>query len=175
MREARQIAGPSSKEPAGVRTLLFCNADCVSQDRVENPAAVAPRSRRGSVNPEELRVSSFVCVFAPAGQKILHHRSDVLETVVLINPSDEAVSTEVSTRLCGVLGGALHSGAETQQIRGAGEVAGGQGERRSGSRDVPYPQSVAGSLHWYHPRLPLPMRTKRKTLARTGVFVEAMG
>ncbi|XP_067838851.1 microtubule-associated protein 1B [Heptranchias perlo] len=29
------------------------------------------------------------------GQKILHHRSDVLETVVLINPSDEAVSTEV--------------------------------------------------------------------------------
>ncbi|KFV59083.1 Microtubule-associated protein 1B, partial [Gavia stellata] len=29
------------------------------------------------------------------GQKILHHRSEVLETVVLINPSDEAVSTEV--------------------------------------------------------------------------------
>ncbi|KAJ7424567.1 Microtubule-associated protein 1B [Pitangus sulphuratus] len=29
------------------------------------------------------------------GQKILHHRSDILETVVLINPSDEAVSTEV--------------------------------------------------------------------------------
>lgn len=40
MREARQIAGPSSEEPAGVRTLLFCDADCVSQDRVENPAAV---------------------------------------------------------------------------------------------------------------------------------------
>lgn len=34
--------------------------------------------------------------FVPSGQKILHHRSDVLETVVLINPSDEAVSTEVS-------------------------------------------------------------------------------
>lgn len=33
-----------------------------------------------------------------AGQKILHHRSDVLETVVLINPSDEAVSTEVSQK-----------------------------------------------------------------------------
>ncbi|XP_066515935.1 microtubule-associated protein 1B [Hoplias malabaricus] len=29
------------------------------------------------------------------GQKILHHKSSVLETVVLINPSDEAVSTEV--------------------------------------------------------------------------------
>lgn len=35
---------------------------------------------------------------ALAGQKILHHRSDVLETVVLINPSDEAVSTEVSQK-----------------------------------------------------------------------------
>ncbi|CAJ1070208.1 microtubule-associated protein 1B [Xyrichtys novacula] len=29
------------------------------------------------------------------GQRILHHKSSVLETVVLINPSDEAVSTEV--------------------------------------------------------------------------------
>ncbi|KAI1900282.1 hypothetical protein AGOR_G00048380 [Albula goreensis] len=29
------------------------------------------------------------------GQKILHHKSNVLETVVLINPSDKAVSTEV--------------------------------------------------------------------------------
>ncbi|XP_058843912.1 microtubule-associated protein 1B-like isoform X2 [Acipenser ruthenus] len=29
------------------------------------------------------------------GQKILHHKSNVLETVVLMNPSDEAVSTEV--------------------------------------------------------------------------------
>ncbi|XP_070780703.1 microtubule-associated protein 1B [Enoplosus armatus] len=28
------------------------------------------------------------------GQRILHHKSNVLETVVLINPSDEAVSTE---------------------------------------------------------------------------------
>lgn len=40
---------------------------------------------------------SFV-LSALAGQKILHHRSDVLETVVLINPSDEAVSTEVSRK-----------------------------------------------------------------------------
>ncbi|XP_061603930.1 LOW QUALITY PROTEIN: microtubule-associated protein 1B [Phyllopteryx taeniolatus] len=29
------------------------------------------------------------------GQRILHHKSNVLETVVLINPSDETVSTEV--------------------------------------------------------------------------------
>lgn len=42
----------------------------------------------------EFNISFFLS--ALAGQKILHHRSDVLETVVLINPSDEAVSTEVS-------------------------------------------------------------------------------
>ncbi|KAM7320954.1 hypothetical protein ACRRTK_020207 [Alexandromys fortis] len=35
------------------------------------------------------------CTLEAVRQKILHHRSDVLETVVLINPSDEAVSTEV--------------------------------------------------------------------------------
>uniref|UniRef100_A0A672HKK7 Microtubule-associated protein 1B n=1 Tax=Salarias fasciatus TaxID=181472 RepID=A0A672HKK7_SALFA len=29
------------------------------------------------------------------GQRILHHKSNILETVVLINPSDDAVSTEV--------------------------------------------------------------------------------
>ncbi|KAM6230781.1 microtubule-associated protein 1B [Porphyrio hochstetteri] len=45
----------------------------------------------------KLFVSRHSARFSPEvrGQKILHHRSDVLETVVLINPSDEAVSTEV--------------------------------------------------------------------------------
>ncbi|XP_064258592.1 microtubule-associated protein 1B-like isoform X2 [Passer domesticus] len=45
----------------------------------------------------KLFVSRHSARFSPAiqGQKILHHRSDVLETVVLINPSNEAVSTEV--------------------------------------------------------------------------------
>ncbi|XP_064900800.1 microtubule-associated protein 1B-like [Columba livia] len=45
----------------------------------------------------KLFVSRHSARFCPEiqGQKILHHRSDVLETVVLINPSDEAVSTEV--------------------------------------------------------------------------------
>ncbi|XP_053557415.1 microtubule-associated protein 1B [Bombina bombina] len=45
----------------------------------------------------KLFVSRHSARFSPAarGQKILHHRSDVLETVVLINPSDDAVSTEV--------------------------------------------------------------------------------
>lgn len=78
---------------------------------VENPGAL---SSNASAAPEaggvvlirrKLTVSS-VCVSVPAGQKILHHRSDVLETVVLINPSDEAVSTEVSMWICG----ASHSG-----------------------------------------------------------------
>uniref|UniRef100_A0A8C3GIG3 Microtubule associated protein 1B n=1 Tax=Cairina moschata TaxID=8855 RepID=A0A8C3GIG3_CAIMO len=45
----------------------------------------------------KLFVSRHSARFSPdvRGQKILHHRSDILETVVLINPSDEAVSTEV--------------------------------------------------------------------------------
>ncbi|XP_043919867.1 microtubule-associated protein 1B [Protopterus annectens] len=45
----------------------------------------------------KLFVSRHSARFSPdvRGQKILHHRSDVLETVVLINPSSEAVSTEV--------------------------------------------------------------------------------
>ncbi|KAM7077853.1 microtubule-associated protein 1B-like [Ciconia maguari] len=45
----------------------------------------------------KLFVSRHSARFSPEirGQKILHHRSDVLETVVLINPSDDAVSTEV--------------------------------------------------------------------------------
>ncbi|XP_074932939.1 microtubule-associated protein 1B-like [Phalacrocorax aristotelis] len=45
----------------------------------------------------KLFVSRHSARFSPdnRGQKILHHRSDVLETVVLINPSDEAVSIEV--------------------------------------------------------------------------------
>ncbi|XP_006627230.2 microtubule-associated protein 1B [Lepisosteus oculatus] len=45
----------------------------------------------------KLFVSRHSARFSPdvRGQKILHHKSNVLETVVLINPSDDAVSTEV--------------------------------------------------------------------------------
>ncbi|KAL4617551.1 hypothetical protein GN956_G21235 [Arapaima gigas] len=45
----------------------------------------------------KLFVSRHSARFSPdvRGQKILHHKSSVLETVVLINPSHEAVSTEV--------------------------------------------------------------------------------
>lgn len=42
----------------------------------------------------------IVIIFCLAGQRILHHKSNVLETVVLINPSDEAVSTEVNRASC---------------------------------------------------------------------------
>uniref|UniRef100_A0A8C9U668 Microtubule-associated protein 1B n=1 Tax=Serinus canaria TaxID=9135 RepID=A0A8C9U668_SERCA len=42
-----------------------------------------------------VKFNVFFFLSVLAGQKILHHRSNVLETVVLINPSDEAVSTEV--------------------------------------------------------------------------------
>lgn len=34
-------------------------------------------------------------VFFP-GQRTLHHRSDVLETVVLVNPSEDSVVSEVN-------------------------------------------------------------------------------
>lgn len=34
-------------------------------------------------------------VLAPVGQRTLHHKSDVLETVVLVNPSEDTVALEV--------------------------------------------------------------------------------
>lgn len=40
----------------------------------------------------------FASVF-PAGQRILQHQSDVLETVVLVNPSEETAASEVSRNL----------------------------------------------------------------------------
>ncbi|MCI4394497.1 hypothetical protein PGIGA_G00169400 [Pangasianodon gigas] len=46
------------------------------------------------VSRHSVRVSSDV-----QGQKVLHHKSSILETVVLINPSDEALSTEVILKL----------------------------------------------------------------------------
>lgn len=102
-----------------------------------------PKSRRGNFNPEKLKVSSFVCVFVPAGQKILHHRSDVLETVVLINPSDEAVSTEVSIQLCGISGGAPRSD-RTSLIGGTGA-----GSRRgTWEREVPGPGCFLTPSQW---------------------------
>lgn len=60
----------------------------------------------------------------PAGQKILHHRSDVLETVVLINPSDEAVSTEVK-HVALRPRAEPHSGMENPPMGGRGTGEGG--------------------------------------------------
>lgn len=103
----------------------------------------SPRSRQSGFNLDELKVSSLVCVFVSAGQKILHHRSDVLETVVLINPSDEAVSTEVNMWL----GGSGSGGSPADWRAGAG----GAGERpkrerSSGPRGASLPQAVAGAV-----------------------------
>ncbi|KAK7884414.1 hypothetical protein WMY93_027537 [Mugilogobius chulae] len=44
------------------------------------------------IERDELHNNSLLLGFR---QRILHHKSNILETVVLINPSDEAVSTEV--------------------------------------------------------------------------------
>lgn len=37
-----------------------------------------------------------VAAVVPAGQRTLHHRGDVLETLVLLNPSDKSLCDEVS-------------------------------------------------------------------------------
>lgn len=37
--------------------------------------------------------------FSPTGQRTLHHSSDVLETVVLVNPSEDTVISEVLKNL----------------------------------------------------------------------------
>lgn len=98
-----------------------------------------PRSRTGSFNLEKLKVTSFVCVFVPAGQKILHHRSDVLETVVLINPSDEAVSTEVSIQLRSI------SGRSSTQWAGP---AGADVRRETQERQVLVSRRFLTPSHW---------------------------
>lgn len=39
---------------------------------------------------------SFMFSMSPTGQRTLHHRSNVLETVVLVNPSEDTAVSEVS-------------------------------------------------------------------------------
>lgn len=38
----------------------------------------------------------WVAAVMPTGQRTLHHRGDVLETLVLLNPSDKSLCDEVS-------------------------------------------------------------------------------
>lgn len=80
-----------------------------------------------------------MCVFVPSGQKILHHRSDVLETVVLINPSDEAVSTEVSIQFCEVFVRSSQDGGLADQGGWVGGWRGMQVGEVPGSRDTQSP------------------------------------
>ncbi|XP_037227990.1 microtubule-associated protein 1B-like [Falco biarmicus] len=86
--------------------LLVVIGELVTEERLRRAIANIERGIRSwdtnltecNLDQElKLFVSRHSARFSPEirGQKILHHRSDVLETVVLINPSDEAVSTEV--------------------------------------------------------------------------------
>lgn len=43
-----------------------------------------------------IKKSIFDTYFFLPGQRTLHHKSDVLETVVLVNPSEDTVISEVS-------------------------------------------------------------------------------
>lgn len=104
----------------------------------------------------------------PAGQKILHHRSDVLETVVLINPSDEAVSTEVGIRLRGISGGP-HTEEGTQLIR----VTGAAGSRGTGERKA-LGSGCGSSQCWFSvsapPQTALPNEDEVEEYSGTGIF-----
>ncbi|CAB1323569.1 unnamed protein product [Coregonus sp. 'balchen'] len=47
---------------------------------------------------DKTRLASLLMLFdflAPVGQRTLHHKSDVLETVVLVNPSEDTVASEI--------------------------------------------------------------------------------
>ncbi|CDQ60373.1 unnamed protein product [Oncorhynchus mykiss] len=49
---------------------------------------------------DKTRLASLSCCsifLAPVGQRTLHHKSDVLETVVLVNPSEDTVASEIQS------------------------------------------------------------------------------
>lgn len=66
------------------------------------PVPLPPENRAGPVHatptgpnpPQRGRVA--VTPSVPTGQRTLHHRGDVLETLVLLNPSDKSLCDEVS-------------------------------------------------------------------------------
>lgn len=45
---------------------------------------------------------------APVGQRTLHHKSDTLETVVLVNPSEDTVASEVCFKISIIIYICLH-------------------------------------------------------------------
>ncbi|XP_069024909.1 microtubule-associated protein 1B isoform X1 [Embiotoca jacksoni] len=103
-------ASPSSSSPSqhfndGKFYLLVVIGEIVSEDHLKCAIADIEKGIRSwdtnlincNLDQElKLFVSRHSARFSAdvRGQRILHHKSNILETVVLINPSDEAVSTE---------------------------------------------------------------------------------
>ncbi|CAN9504421.1 unnamed protein product [Ophioblennius macclurei] len=104
-------ASPTSSGPAqhfndGKFYLLVVIGEIVSEDHLKCAIADIEKGIRSwdtnlidcNLDQElKLFVSRHSARFSAdvRGQRILHHKSNILETVVLINPSDDAVSTEV--------------------------------------------------------------------------------
>lgn len=78
-------------------------ADFDEGDHLNIKADRAPPARvctSWGPRPSALVTPGFTLIFpcsnpSPAGQRTLRHRSDVLETVVLVNPCEEALVSEV--------------------------------------------------------------------------------
>lgn len=92
--------------------------------------------------------------------------------MVLINPSDEAVSTEVSIQPRGGWGRVSHTERKRQGLERRGPDRGWRGGEILGPGVFLEPHSVAGSLHQYHRRLGLPVGTKWKKLLEPSYLVE---
>lgn len=112
----------------------------------------------------------------PAGQKILHHRSDVLETVVLINPSDEAVSTEVGIQLA-VCRAGPHPVGRARLSGGTGQVAGeGHGTEKFLIQDAGSSQfSVSAPLQTALVHKDNAEENSRTGILHRGQWVEVLG
>ncbi|XP_013862062.1 microtubule-associated protein 1B [Austrofundulus limnaeus] len=99
-------SGPSQRFNDGKFYLLVVIGEIITEDHLRCAIADIEKGIRSwdtnlldcNLDQElKLFVSRHSARFSAdvKGQRILHHKSNILETVVLINPSDEAVSTEV--------------------------------------------------------------------------------
>lgn len=100
------VSGPQNNVPWvflkrwAVQQLLWLVCTSVGNQRAVTQQDIEPADGKCCFKQLWFNLIYFLFFLSVlAGQKILHHRSDVLETVVLINPSDEAVSTEVSQKI----------------------------------------------------------------------------
>ncbi|CAL8406296.1 unnamed protein product [Arctogadus glacialis] len=100
-RGCQEEGTPGTNDSAG-STCPFQDTDFPSDSRTQSVKGVLGEACHISRLPQErLRArggegDGLAGLFSiHQGQRILHHKSNILETVVLINPSDDAVSTEV--------------------------------------------------------------------------------